>query len=178
MIFQNDKTPFFDIKRKSLEIRKIDIFPNQLTHGFGPKMVISPTFFFQAIQARKMSFYDILQGKKAFLGYNNKKFKQSKIDIFQKGLTHRSGPKMAIFPFVFFHAIQARKMSFMIFSNEKTPFQAIETTISKHRKIDIFLNGLTHSFGPKMAIIPTFFFQAIQARKMSFMLFQNEKTPF
>ena len=52
-----------------------------------------------------MSFYDILQRKNAFLGYNNKKFKQSKIDIFQKGLTHGSGPKMAIFPIVFFHAI-------------------------------------------------------------------------
>ena len=178
MIFYNVKKPFYAIKRKSLESRKIDILRKRLTHGFGPKMVISPTFLFQAIQARKMSFYDILQRKNAFLAYNNKKFKQSKIDIFRKGLIHGSGPKMAIFPIFFFHAIQARKMSFMIFSKEKTPLQAIKTTSSKRRKIDIFLIGLTHSFSLKMAIFPTFLFQAIQARKMSFMLFQNEKTPF
>ena len=66
----------------------------------------------------------------------------------------------------------------MIFQNEKTPFEAIKTRRSKSRKIDIFSKGLTHGFGPKMAIFPTFFFQAIQARKMSFTMFQNEKTPF
>ena len=43
-------------------------------------------------------FYDILEGKNAFLGYKNKKFKSPKIDIFPKGLTHGFGPKMAIFP--------------------------------------------------------------------------------
>ena len=34
----------------------------------------------------KNVFYDILEGKNAFLGYRNKKFKKSKIDIFPKGL--------------------------------------------------------------------------------------------
>ena len=47
-------------------------------------------------------FYDILERKSAFLGYKNKKFKKSKIDIFLKGLTHGFGPKMAIFPTSFF----------------------------------------------------------------------------
>ena len=42
-------------------------------------------------------FYDILQQKNAFVGYKNKKFKQSKIDIFPKGLTRGFGPIMAIF---------------------------------------------------------------------------------
>ena len=40
----------------------------------------------------------------------------------------------------------------------KTPFYAIKTRSSKSRKIDIFPKGLTHGFGPKMAIFPTFFF--------------------
>ena len=66
----------------------------------------------------------------------------------------------------------------MILQNEETPFQATKTRSSKSRKTDIFPKGLTHGFGPKMAIFPTFFFQAIQARKMSFVIFQNEKTPF
>ena len=34
-------------KKGSLKSPKIDIFPNGLTHGFGPKMAIFPTFFFR-----------------------------------------------------------------------------------------------------------------------------------
>ena len=48
----------------------------------------------------------------------------------------------------------------------------------KTRKIDIFPKGLTHGFGTKMAIFPTFISQKIFARKMSITIFQNEKTPF
>ena len=56
-------------------------------------------------------------------------------------------------------------MSFMIFYNEKTPFQAIKTKSSKTRKIDIFPKGLTHGLDPKMAIFPTFFFRQYRKRK-------------
>ena len=37
--------------------------------------------------------------------------------------------------------------------------------ISKRRKIDIFSKGLTHGFGPKMAIFSTFFFRQYRAGK-------------
>ena len=86
--------------------------------------------------------------------------------------------KWLFFQFFFFQAIQARKMSFTIFYNEKTPFQAIKTQSSNSRNIDIFPKGLTRGFGPKKTIFFNFFFQAIQARKMSFTIFYNEKTPF
>ena len=178
MIFQNKKTPFQAIKTRSSKSRKIDIFPKGLTHGFGPKMAIFPSFFFQAIQARKMSFTIFQSEKTSFKAIKTSSPKSRKIDIFPKGLTHGFGPKMAIFPTFFSQAIQARKMSFMIFQNEKTPFQAIKTRSSKSRKIEIFPKGLTHGFGPKMAIFPTFIFQAIQARKMSFTIFQNGKEFF
>ena len=46
-------------------------------------------------------FYDILEGKIAFLGYKNMNFKSQKINIFSKGLTDGFGPKIAIFPFFF-----------------------------------------------------------------------------
>ena len=69
-------------------------------------------------------------------------------------------------------------MSFTIFQHRKQPFQAIKTRSSKSRTINIFPKGLIHGFGPKMAIFPNSFFQAIQPRKMSFTIFQNEKTPF
>ena len=82
--FQNQKTPFQAIKTKSSKGRKIDIFPKGLTHGFGPKMAIFPTFFFQAIPARKMPIYDILEPNNAFLGNKNKNFKQSKNSHYSK----------------------------------------------------------------------------------------------
>ena len=111
-------------------------------------------------------FYDIVVRKNPFLGYKNKKFKNSKkFDIFHKRLTHGFAPKIAIFASFFFYTILARKISFSILKNEKTPFEAIKTRSSKSRKIDIFPTGLTHAFGPKMAIFPTLIFRQYRLRK-------------
>ena len=96
------------------------------------------------------------------------------MDIFPNGLNHGFGPKIAIFP-TFFQAIQAKKMSFTIFQNEKTPFQAIKTKSLKSRKIDIFLKGSTYGFGPKVAIFPIFIFRQYRPKKMSFTKFQKKK---
>ena len=58
--------------------------------------------FFLGNIGQENVFYDIIERKNATLGYKNKKFKQSKIDIFLKGLTDGFGPKMKIFPTFFF----------------------------------------------------------------------------
>ena len=158
-IFYNEKTPFYAKKTRRSKSLKIDIFPNGLTHGFGPKMGLFPTFSFSAIYHRKMSLTIFQNEKTPFQAKKNRSSKSLKIDIFPKGLTHGFGPKMAIFPTSFFQAIQTRRMPFTIFQNEKTPFQAIKTTTSKSRKIDIFPKGVTHAFGPKLAIFGTFFFR-------------------
>ena len=50
-------------------------------------------------------FQDILEGKNAFLGYKNKKFKNSKNWHFSRGVTHGFGPKMAVFPTFIFKAL-------------------------------------------------------------------------
>ena len=173
-IFQNEYRPLQAIKTRTSKSRKTDIFPKGLTHSFGPKLALFATFFFQAIQARKMSFAIFQNEKTPFQAIKTRSSKSRKIDIFPKGLTHGFGPKMAIFLTSFF-AIQARSMSFTIFQNEKPPFQAIKTRSSKSQKIDIFPKGLTHGFGLKMALFPTFIFCVTQARKMSFTIFQNKK---
>ena len=134
-IFQNKKTPFQAIKTRSSKSRKIDIFPKGLTHGFGPKMAIFPTFFFKAIQVTKTSFIIFQNKKTPFQAIKTRRSKSRKIDIFPKGLARDFVPKMAIFPT---QAIQARKMSFMIFQNGKTPFQAIKTRSSNSRKLPFF----------------------------------------
>ena len=69
-IFYNileQKNAFLGYKNKKFEKSKIHIFPKELTHGFGPKMAILPTFFLGNI-GKKNVFCDILEQKNAFLG--------------------------------------------------------------------------------------------------------------
>ena len=73
------------MKIRSPKSRKIDIFPKGLTHGFGPKMAIFPTFFLFDI-GQENGFYDILQRKNAFLAYKNKKSKKSTNWHFSRGV--------------------------------------------------------------------------------------------
>ena len=131
---------------------------------FGPKPWVNP---FGKRSIFRLFELLVFIGQKGVFSFQN----------IAKDISHGFAPKLAIFPIFFLQVIQARKMSFTIFQNEKTPFQAIKTTSSKSRKIDIFPKGLTHGFGRKMAISPTCFFYAIQARKKSFSIFQNDKTP-
>ena len=62
------KTIFYAIKTKSSKSRKIEIFPNGLTHSFCRKIAIFPTFFLGKIGQENV-FYDILEQKNAFLGH-------------------------------------------------------------------------------------------------------------
>ena len=123
-------------------------------------------------------YFTIFQNEKTpFQALKKRRSKSRKIEIFPKGLALGFRRKTAIFP-TFFEAIQARKMCFTIFQNQKTIFQAIKTRTSKSRKLKICPKELNHGLNQKMAIFPTFFFQVIQARKMCFTIFQTEKTPF
>ena len=55
-----------------------------LTHGLCPKMAIFSNFFFLDNTGQENVFYDIVERKKAFLGYKNKTFKKS-LTFFQRG---------------------------------------------------------------------------------------------
>ena len=148
-------------------------------------MTIFRNFFFQPIQARKMSFTLFYNEKAPFQAIKTKSSKSRNIHIFPKESTDGFSPKMAIFPNIFFQAIQERKMSTTIFQNKKKPFQAIETRSSKRRKIDIFLKGLIHRFGLKMASFLNFFFLRnigqenvcydILEQKKAFLGYRNKK---
>ena len=104
------KNAFLGYKNNKFKKSKIDIFPKGLTDGFGPKMTIFPSFFLGNIGQENV-FYDILEGKNAFLGYKNNKFKKSKNWHFSKWFWFKNGH----FSNFFFEAIQAKKMSFTIF---------------------------------------------------------------
>ena len=105
--------------------------------------------------------------KTPFQNIKTRTSESRKIKIFSKGFVQK-------WPFVliFFQAIQAMKMSFTILQNKKQPFQAIKTTSSKSRKIDIFE---THGFGPKMAIFPSFFYMQYGQGKCLLRNFRTKK---
>ena len=47
--------------------------------------------------------------------------------------------------------------------------------MSKSRQIDIFPKGLTHGFGPKMAIFPTIFLSNIGQEKVFYDILERQK---
>ena len=147
------------------------------------KWLFLENFFFWAIQARNMSFTIFQSENSPFQAIKTRSSKSRKIDIFAKGLTHGL-VQNGHFSNFFFQKIQARKMCFTIFQSEKTPFQGVKTRRSKDRKFDIFAKGLTHGFGPKMAIFQLFFvgnigqknvFYYILERENAFLGYKNKK---
>ena len=79
------KNTFLGYRKTKFKKSKNSHFSKGVNPWFWSKNGHFSTIFFEAIQARKNVFYDILEPKKTFLGYKNKKFKKPKIDIFPKG---------------------------------------------------------------------------------------------
>ena len=59
---------------------------------------------------------------------------------------------------------------------QKIPFLAIKTQSSKSRKIHIFPSGLTHAFGPNMAIFPAFFLGNIGQENVFYEILEPKNT--
>ena len=170
---------FLGFKRKKFKKSKNSHFSKGVNPQFWSKNGYFSNFFFPAIQARKM-FLTIFQNKKKtpFQAIKTRSSKSHKIDIFAKGLTHAFGPKIAIFPGLFFRQYRLGKCLLRYSRTKKKPFQAIKTRRLKSHKIDIFPKGLTPAFGPKMAIFPTFFFPQYRPGKSLLRYSRPEKTPF
>ena len=134
------------------------LFLKGVNPWFWSKNGLFSNFFVLSIYGRKTCITIFQNEKTPFQAIKKRSSIVEKLTFFQKGLTHRFGPKITIFPTFLFQVIQACKMSFTIFCDEKTPFQDIRTRSSNRRKIDIFPKKLTHSFAPKMAIFLPFFF--------------------
>ena len=163
--YSRTKNAFLGYLKKKFKSQKIDIFPKGLTHGYGLKMPIFPTFFFKAIQARKICFTIFQNEKTPLQGIKTKRSKSPKIVISQQGITLGFGRKKAIFPSFFLRQYRPGKCLLRYSRREKMPFWAIKKRRSRSPKIDIFPKGLTHGFGPKMAIFLTFLLRQYRAGK-------------
>ena len=91
-IFQNKKTSFQPIRKRSSKSRKIEIFPKGLTHGFSQKWSFFHLFFLGNIGQENV-FYNILERKNAFQPIKTRRSNSRKVEIFPKGLTHGFGQK-------------------------------------------------------------------------------------
>ena len=96
-------------------------------------------FFILGNVGQENVFYDILEGKNAFLGYEKKKLKQSKIQIFCKGVTHGFGPKLAIFPSSYFRQSRPGKCVLGYSRTEKNAFLSYKNKKLKKSKNSDFL---------------------------------------
>ena len=115
-------------------------------------------------------FNDILERKNACLRYKNKKLKKSKNWDFSKGVNPWFWSKHGHFSKWFFKQYRPGKC-LLRYSRIKNAILSYKNKNFKKSKIDTFPKGLTHGFGQKMAIFPTFLFYLIYARKISFMIF-------
>ena len=73
-------------------------------------------------------------------------------------LTIGFGPKMAIFPKFFFRQYRPEKFLLRYSKTIKRLSRLQKQEVQKLEKKAFFPRGLTHGFGPKMAIFTNFFF--------------------
>ena len=123
--------------------------------------------FFLGNIGQENIFYDILQQKKAFLGYKNRKFRKSKKWHFSKRVNPWFGPKMAIFP-TFFLAIIGQENVFYDILQRNNAFLAYKNKNFKKSKNWHFSKGVNPCFGPKIAVLGTFFFRQYRPGKSLF----------
>ena len=109
-----------------------------------------------AIKARKMCFTIFQNETTPFQTIKTRRSNSQTLKFFQQGLVDGFGQKLTISPCFHFWQYSAGKCV-LRYSSTKAPFQAMTTRNQKSRKIEIFQNGLTHNFSPKMAIFPIFF---------------------
>ena len=82
----DQKNTFLGHKNKKFIQSKNWHFSKGLSPWFLSKNDAFSNFFFLGNRGQEIVFYDILERKKAFLGYKNKKFKKSKNWHFSKGV--------------------------------------------------------------------------------------------
>ena len=142
MILLNEKTPFQAIKTRSPKRRKIDIFPNGLTHGFGQKIAIFSTFFFLGYTGYENVFYDILERKNAFLGYKNMKSKKSKNRHFPTGVNPWFWSKNCHFCNFYFLGNIGQENVFYVILERKSAFLGYKKQeVQKVEKLTFFQRG-------------------------------------
>ena len=113
------KNSFLGYKNKRFKKSKNWHFYKGVNSWFLSKNDHYTNLFFLGNIGKENVFHDIPELQNSFLGYKNKKFKKSKIDIFYKGLTHGFRSKIAIFFPFFFRQYRQGKCLLRYFTTKK-----------------------------------------------------------
>ena len=122
-------------------------------------------FFFKSNLDQENFFYDILERVNVFLRCKNKESKNSKNWHFSKGVNPWFWSKNGHFSNFFFLGNIGQENVFYDILERKNAFLGYKNKKSKKSKNWHFPKGLTHGFGPKMAIFPTFLFRQFRPGK-------------
>ena len=155
------KNAFQGYKNKKFKKWKNWRFSKGVNTWFLSKNGYFCNFFFSGSIGQENVFYDILEGKNASLGYKKKKVKKSKNCDFPKGVNPWFMSKNGYFCNVFFLGNVGQENVFYDILERENAFLGYKKNKFKKSKNWLFPKGLTHGFGPKMAIFSISFFLAI-----------------
>ena len=129
------------------------------------------SFFVLRNKSQDNVFQDILERKNAFLGQKNRKFEKSKNWHFSKGVNPCLWSKNGHFSNFFFLRNIDQENAFYDILQRKNAFLGYKNNNFKKSKNSHFSKGVNPCFWSKNDHISNFFFQVIEAWKMSFTIF-------
>ena len=131
-------------------------------------MAINPNFFFCRQFGIGKCLLRYSRTKKAFLGYNNRKFKKSKNSHFSKGVNPWFWSKNGHFLNLFFLGNIGKENVFYDLLERKKALLGYKKRSSKSRKIAIFPKGLPMVLVQKWPFFQLHFFRQNRAGKYLF----------
>ena len=134
--------------------------------------------FFLGNISQKSVFYDILEQKKAFLGYKNKKFTNSKNWHFSKGVNPWLWSKNGHFSNFFFRQYKPKKC-LLRYSRTNTAFLGYKNKkLKKFKKLTFFKRGEPMVLVQKWPFFQHIFFRQYRAVKCLLRYSRTKKTSF
>ena len=154
----NRKNGLLGYKIKKFKKSKNRHFSKEVNPWFWSKKGHFSNFHILSNIGQENVIYDILERKNAFLGHKNKKLKKSKNRLFPKGVNPWFWSKNGHYSNFHFLSNIGQDNVFYDILERKNALLGHKNKTFKNSKNSHFSKGLTHGFGPKLAIFPTFIF--------------------
>ena len=145
------------VKTRSLKGQKIGIFPKGLTHGFGPKMAIVPSFFFRQYRPGKCPLWYPRTKKRLSTTIKTRSLKGQKIGIFPIPMVLVQ--KWPFFQLFFWGTIGQENVFYDTLERENT-FLGSKSKKFKNSKNWLFSKGVNKWFWSKNGHLSKVFFKA------------------
>ena len=152
------KNGFLGYKNKRLKKSKNWHFSKVRNPWFWSKNGHFSNFSFSGKIGQAKVFYDMVERKNAFPGYKNTKLKKSKNWHFSKGVNPCFWSKNGHFSYFVLSGNIGQATGFYDILDQKNDCLGYKKKKLKKSKNWNFPKGLTHGFGQKMAIFPSFLF--------------------